>query len=100
MQWRIVGWGRRKRKTDDNTIRIVLKIGFTWQKFKRDGEGGREALGMRIIVSIFEMDQKWNQLDPRKPVPNLRTISQYFHYLVFRIHQFLRWVLFYIDCIS
>ena len=35
-------------------------------KFDRDGEEDRKALGMRTAVSIFEMNQKWNQIDPRR----------------------------------
>ena len=29
-------------------------------KFDRNGEGGREALSMLIVVSTFKMDQNWN----------------------------------------
>ena len=33
-------------------------------KFDRVGEGGREE--WKNVVSIFEKDQYWSQLDPRK----------------------------------
>ena len=50
-----------------------------------------------IAVSIFEMDQKSNYLDPRKTAHILKTIFQYFYCLVIRIHQFLRCVIFYVS---
>ena len=55
-------------KTMNNMMRIVLKRGFSWQG-KNVTEMVREVGQLqvwRIVVSIFERDQSWNQLDPRE----------------------------------
>ena len=55
----------------------------------------REALGMGICsINIWdgsELALAWS----KKRVPIFKIIFQYFYYLVFRIHQFLRCVMFY-----
>ena len=42
-----------------------------------------------IVVSIFQLDQNWNQLDPRKAVHILKTIFQYFYFTQFTLGKFL-----------
>ena len=42
-------------------------------------EGKLQVWG--IVVSIFEMDQNWNQLGLKKPGHILKTIFQYFYYV-------------------
>ena len=66
-------------------VKLAKLVKLARVKFDRDGEGGSEALGMRIVLSISEMDQNWNQLDLRKVVHILKTVFQYFYYLVFGI---------------
>ena len=65
-------------------------------KFDRDGKGNRQPLGVENCSIHIQMDQNWDQFDPRKAVYILKTIFQYFYYLVFRIHQFLTCVMFHI----
>ena len=57
----------------------------------------REAETLQVwgtVVSVFEVNQNQNQLDPRLAVHILKTIFQYFYHLVFRIHRFIRCVMF------
>ena len=42
-----------------------------------------------IVVSIFQLDQNWNQLDPRKAVHILKTIFQHFYFTQFTLGKFL-----------
>ena len=45
-----------------------------------------KLLGWAILVSIFEIGQNWNQLDPGKTFRTLKTIFQYFCYLLIQTH--------------
>ena len=49
------------------------------------------------IVVSFEMDQTGITLIQEKAVRILKTIFQYFYYLVFRMHSFVWYVIFYIE---
>ena len=42
-----------------------------------------------IVVSRFQLDQNWNQLDPRKAVHILKTIFQHFYFTQFTLGKFL-----------
>ena len=80
----------------NSMMRIVLKKGFSWIG-KNLIEMVREVRSVwKIVVSIFEMHHNWNELDPRKAVRILKIVFQYLYYLVFRIHRFLRCMIFYI----
>ena len=70
-------------KHDEDCFEEVFQLASA--KFDRNGvreAGGSEALGVCIVVSIFEMDKNWSYLNPRKAVHVLKTIFQYFYYLV------------------
>ena len=60
-------------------MRIVLKTGYCWlgkkliEMVKKAGK--LQVWG--IVVSIFDMDQNWDWLEPRKAVHNVKTIFQY-----------------------
>ena len=41
-------------------VKLAKLVKLDTVRFDRDGEGGSEALGMRIVLSISEMDQHWN----------------------------------------
>ena len=41
-------------------VKLAKLVKLARVKFDRDGEGGSEALGMGIVLSISEMDQNWN----------------------------------------
>ena len=45
-------------------------------------EAGKLKL-WEVVASVFEVDQNWNQLDPRKQFIFSEQILQYFYYLVF-----------------
>ena len=59
-------------------VKLAKLVKLDTVRFDRDGEGGSEALGMRIVLLISEMDL-------RKVVHVLKTVFQYFYYLVFGI---------------
>ena len=83
-------------KPIQNMIVIVLQRGFSWlgENLIENVREGRTLQVWRIVVSIFEMDQNQNQLDPSKAVYILKNIFQYFFHLVFQIHLFLKGVIF------
>ena len=87
-------WSNRvgqSRETDDIDDEDCVEEEFQLARVKcdRDDERGREALGEGNCSSIFEMDHNWNYVDPRKAVHILKTIFQYFYYLVFRMISFV-----------
>ena len=54
----------------------------------KDGQAGKEDIGSGAVVSIFEKNQNPNQLDLGKTGHILKTIFQYFYYLVIPIRRF------------
>ena len=65
-------------------MKIVLKrVQQAKVKFYRDGEEGREVLGMENCSIIICDGSELELADPRKEVYVLQTVFQYFYYLVF-----------------
>ena len=86
-------------KTMNNIMRTVLRKGLSWLIKNLTGilrEVGKFQI-WGIVVSLLKMDQDQNQIDPRKAVHILKILFQYFYYLVFRIHRFLRCMMFYTE---
>ena len=52
----------QNRETDEEHDEDCIEEGFQLARIKydRDSEGGREALGVGIVVSVFEMDPNWS----------------------------------------
>ena len=52
----------QNRETNEEYDEDWVEEGLQLAKvqFDKDGAGGREALCMGTVVSIFEMDQNWN----------------------------------------
>ena len=58
--------------------------------FDRDSEGDRKAIEMGYYsINILDGSKNWNQLNLGKTFHILKTIFQYFYYLVIRINLFL-----------
>ena len=88
----------QNRETDKEDDKYCVEEGFQLARVKSERWRGRQWSSVSgILVPIFEMDQCRNKLGSRKAVYTLKTISQYFYYLVFRIPQFLRCAIFYIE---
>ena len=94
--------GKEIGKTMKNMMKIVLKWTFSspGEKLTEVAREEWKLQGWGIVVSIFEMDQNWSQLDPGKTFYILKTIFQNFYYLVIRMRQFLRWVMSFAEYIS
>ena len=55
---KIVGQNR-ETDTDHDEDCVEEEFQLARVRCDRDGKGGREVLGMEIVVSIFEIDQSW-----------------------------------------
>ena len=82
----------KSRKTDEEYDNDCVEKEFQLvrEKFDKDGEGSREAVGMDCYSIII-----WDGSE-LKTVDISKTIFQYFYYLAIQIHQFLRCVVFYV----
>ena len=82
----------KNRKTDEEYDNDCVEKEFQLvrEKFDKDGEGSREAVGMDCYSIII-----WDGSE-LKTVDISKTIFQYFYYLAIQIHQFLRCVVFYV----
>ena len=78
----MVEWGRKNRETNEEHDKYCAEERFQLARVKFDRDGKGVKLQVCGIVAS------------RKAVHILKTIFQYFYYLVFRIHQFLRCVVF------
>ena len=52
----------QNRETNEEHDEDCVEEGFqlTRAKLNRNGKGGKKAINMGIVVSVFQMDQNWN----------------------------------------
>ena len=59
------------------------RVGQNRETNEEHNEDCEKLLVWGMVGSMFEMDQNWNKLGPLKAVHILKTIFQYFCYLLF-----------------